>query len=100
MTSVLIYLGLNEATFEVKGHSSYSSPDMGYNDVCISVSTLVTMFGRWMEQEYDLVPSICEDGHYLFEIYDYSSEMEELLMAMRTHFEWLSEQYPSHVKLL
>lgn len=102
MSMVLISMVRDDgpAYFEVRGHADYQNPETGNNDVCVSLSTIVTMFGRWLSAEYGIEPTVCENGHAIFNIPYSNSKINELLKSIRHHIAWLCEQYPEQVVLM
>ncbi len=101
MTKVIVSIVREDgpAYFEVMGHTGYKDAETGYNDVCVAISTMICMFGHWVEQEYGIEPDILIDGHARFDIEKSNLRINELLRAIENECKILSEQYPEHVKV-
>ena len=101
MTKVIISMTREDgpAYFEVMEHTGYKNEETGNNDLCVAVSTLVGMFGRWMEKKYGIEPVILVDGHARFVIDRSNTRINELLRAIETEIRALAEEFPDNLKI-
>lgn len=99
MTKVIISTSAEMSFFEVTGHTGYLNPSTGENDVCVAVSTLVGMFGQWLEHQYGILPVHLGEGHARFEIRPSNEKINELLLAIEHELRSIAKEYPCNLKV-
>lgn len=85
--------------FDCDGHADYKDPDTDNNDVCVAVSAICTMLVLHMDEVYGIEPVICKDGHVRFDIAVSNLKIKEIFEAAMRGFRWISEHYPSAIKV-
>lgn len=99
MTEVIISTSAEESLFEVTGHTGYQNPSTGENDVCVAVSTLVGMFGQWLERQYGIYPVHLGEGHAKFEIRPSNVFVNEILTAIEIELRTIANEHPCNLKV-
>lgn len=85
--------------FDISGHAEYENPDNGNNDVCVAISAITIMLCRYMQEEYMIQPTICEDGHLRYDIEESSMRIGEVFRAAYSGLKAISELYPGTIKI-